>query len=397
MTTSDERRPKEPDIPITKPTLPPWQLVSAACEAFYDTGRITCGPVGQQFESAIKDLLGVGEAIAVSSCTSGLMLALKCLGIKSKVALPSFTFIASAHSVAWNGLEPVFVDIDPETWNISPKVLLETLEENEDIDAIISVNIFGNPCDVKELDLLRAKGLAVIYDSAHALGSKVQNSWIGGFGDAEVFSLSPTKIVTAGEGGVITTNDEKLTESLRAGRDYGNTGDYNPSFPGLNARMSEFQAALAIESFRMLEANVRRRNAIANKYAKSLSQLPGITLQTVREGNRSTYKDLTILVDEEAFGLDRDVLSWALRNYGIETRKYYFPPVHRTIAYWEKWGRKYDECLHVTNRISKQALSLPIWSHMEENLVDRVAERIHQVHEDSEETHSGYLERNYER
>ncbi len=367
-------------------------MVSKAYGAFYDTGIITNGPVVRRLEAEVRDALHVEDAIGVSCCTSGLMLALRCKGLDGKVALPSFTFFATAHAVIWNGLEPVFVDVDADTWNISTEALKQVLGKDDDISAVMPVHIFGNPCDVDSMEALAYKhGLSLIYDSAHAMGAKVGDNWIGGFGDAEVFSLSPTKMVVAGEGGVITTNDGELAKRLIAGRNYGNTGDYNPSFVGLSARMSEFHAALAIESFSMLELNVPRRNAIADRYMDALSILPGVTSQTIREGNRSTFKDFTILIEEEKFGLSRDALSWHLSNEGIDSRKYFYPPVHRTTAYWESWGKKYDEQLPVTNRLSKQALSLPIWSHMEMSIVDRVVESIHGAHERAEEIKNEYL------
>ncbi len=386
---------RELDIPLTRPTLPPWELVSEACGAFYDTGIITNGQVVRRLEAEVRDAFHVGDALGVSCCTSGLMLALRCKGLRGKVALPSFTFFATAHAVVWNGLEPVFVDIEPDTWNISPEALKRTVEKDKDISAIMPVHIFGNPCDVDALQALAGDhGLSLIYDSAHAMGAKVGERWVGGFGDAEVFSLSPTKIVVAGEGGVITTNNGEVAERLIAGRNYGDAGDYDPLFVGLNARMSEFHAALGLESFGMLELNVGRRNAIADRYLGGLSRLPGVAFQTIREGTRSTFKDFTILIEEDKFGLNRDALSWHLSNEGIDSRKYYYPPVHRTKAYWERWGRKYDERLPVTNRLSKEALSLPIWSHMEINLVDRVVESMRGAHERAEEIKNEYLKEN---
>jgi dTDP-4-amino-4,6-dideoxygalactose transaminase len=382
-------------IPFNKPTLPPWELFEKAIHAIYGTGHITNGPVARQLEIDVEDILRVGHAVAVGCCTSGLILTLRCLGLEGKVALPSYTFFASAHSLVWNGLEPVFVDVEEDTWNISVARLGEAIEEEDGIVAAMPVHVFGNPCDVDALEELAGRNdFRLVYDSAHAMGAKVEERWVGGFGTAEVFSLSPTKIVVAGEGGVVTTQDAGLAEKLRAGRDYGNAGDYDPAFVGLNARMSEFHAALAVESFKLLELNVRRRNAIAERYREDLAGLPGITFQAVREGNRSTYKDFTILVDEEGFGLNRDALAWHLAREGIDTRKYYHPPVHRIKAYWDRWGKRYDDRLPVTNRISRQALSLPIWSHMEMEVVDRVAGEIRRAHEMAEEIKAGYLKDN---
>ena len=378
-------------IPFNRPTMPPWEPFEKAVRSFYGSGMITNGPLVGRLERQARELLGAGGAVAMASCTSGLILALRCLGLRGKVALPSYTFFASAHALVWNGLEPVFVDIDEDTWNISLSSLEEALAE-EEIAGVLPVHVFGNPCDVATIsDLAERAGIKVVYDAAHAMGSKVGDVCVGNFGDAEVFSLSPTKLVVAGEGGIVTTKNEKLAEMLRAGRDYGNTGDYDPAFVGLNARMSEFHAALAIESLRMLEDNVRRRNEIAARYRQGLGDLPGISFQAVKEGNRSTYKDFTIRVDEEGFGMGRDVLAWHLAREGIDTRKYYCPPVHRTKAYWERWGKKCDDRLPVTNALSESALSLPIWSHMELAIVDMVAEKINEAHERAEAINADYL------
>lgn len=377
------------DIKITTPTLPPWELFRKAVQAFYDTGIITNGPIVRQLEIEAQDIFRVKNAVAVSSCTSGLMLALRCLGLKGKVALPSFTFFATAHAVSWCGLEPVFVDVDEETWNMSPQALTEVLSEHGDIVAVMPVHIFGNPCDVQEIGrIAEENGIAVVYDSAHAMGSKVGSDWVGCFGDVEVFSMTPTKMVVAGEGSLLTTDDGELAEKLRAGRNYGNTGDYDPELIGLSARMSEFHAALAIESFRLMELNVRRRNVLAERYKENLKDLPGIHFQTVKEGNRSTFKDLTIRVIEDEFGVSRDMLAEYLSRKGIETRKYFDPPVHRIKAYWESFGKRYHDQLPITNRLSGEALSLPMWSHMPEGLVDLVSEEIINAHQNAEELRS---------
>lgn len=384
-------------IPFAKPALPPWDEYSKKIESFYGTGIITNGVFVRKLEEEVQQALSIPHAVALANCTSGLILTLGSIKKKGKVALPSFTFFATAHSVAWNGMEPVFVDVDEETWNISPSCLKQVFDEEEEIVAIMPVHVFGNPCDTEALAKIgEDRGAAIIYDSAHAMGAKVGEKWAGCFGDAEVFSLSPTKLITSGEGGLVATTQEELAVTLRAGRDYGNSGDYNPAFVGLNARMSEFHAALGVESFRMLEPNVTRRNEFAEGYKRLLADIPGIWFQKILEGNRSTFKDFTILIDTEEFGLDRDVLGWYLAEEGIDTRKYYFPPVHRTTAYWERWGKKYDESLPVTNRLSRSVLSLPIWSHMEDEVIARVVEKINDAHARSEEIAAAYSKKTSE-
>lgn len=262
-------------IGFNKPTLPSWNDFLEALHAPFDAGLITNGPLVKQLEQDMKDALDVEAAAAVGCCTSGLILTLKCLRVEGKLALPSFTFFASAHSILWNGLEPVFVDVEEDTWNVSVTSLEEALKKDVGITAVMPVHIFGNPCGVDALDRLAGEwGFQLVYDSAHAMGARVGERPVGGFGSAEVFSMSPTKLVAAGEGGIVATNDPGLAQKIRVGRDYGNSGDYNPTFIGLNARMSEFHAALAIESLKMLELNVQRRNDIAARYTALLSKLP---------------------------------------------------------------------------------------------------------------------------
>ena len=168
------------DIPFNKPTLPPYSLFNKGVKASYDSEMITNGQAVRRFEASIQDTFKVGNAVAVSCCTNGLMLALRCLGSIGKLALPRFTFFTSAHVVVWNGLEPVFVDVEPDSWNVSPAALERALEKENDIHTVMPVHVFGNPCDVAGLEALaRKNSMSLIYDSAHGMGAKVGERWIG--------------------------------------------------------------------------------------------------------------------------------------------------------------------------------------------------------------------------
>jgi dTDP-4-amino-4,6-dideoxygalactose transaminase len=378
-------------IPITKPTLPPLEEYLPRLEKLWDTGQITNGALVREAEALLEGYIGGTHCVATANCTVGLLLACKALGLRGTVLVPSFTFFATAHSLIWNGLEPLFVDIDESTWNISPDSVKEVLARRQDVSGILGVHVFGNPCQVEELESLASHhNIKLLFDSAHALGSESNGRKVGAFGDMEVFSLSPTKPAVAAEGGVASTIHAELAEILRCGRDYGNEGDYNPSFIGLNARFSELHAAMALGSLEMLESNIKRRNDIAKRYSTILSLLPGIEFQSVGENDRSTFKDFTVLIENEEFGMSRDALSWWLGKKSIDTRKYYSPPVHRTRAYWDRWGKCRDEELPVTNKISKQVLSLPIWSHMDDYVVDRVCEAITDAQQTAAEINTLY-------
>jgi len=204
---------------------------------------------------------------------------------------------------------------------------------------------------------------------------------VGSFGDVEVFSLSPTKLVVAGEGGVVTTNRADIAEAIRVGRDYGNPGDYNMRFVGLNARMSELHAAVALASLEQLDEHLQVRQELAQAYRDALSAVPGIGIQHVAEGDRSTYKDFTITVDADEFGLHRDVVRRGLSAEGIDTRCYFSPPVHRTQAYAS--GPPAD--LPVTDLVADRVLSLPMFAALPLDAVAKVADALDALSQHAEE------------
>jgi len=355
-------------IPITRPTLPITAILKKRYAKIIKSGMLTNSRNVLEFEKNVARYLKVRNTIAVNSCTSGLMLVLKSLGLKGDVIIPSFTFHATAHAIIWNGLRPVFVDCDPETYNIDINDLEKKITKNT--SAILAVHIFGNPCDIESLEKISKKyRLRLIFDAAHGFGSKYKKSNIGRFGDAETFSLSPTKLLTTGEGGIVATNCDDLAAKIRIGRSYGDPGTYNCEFSGLSARMSEFSAILGIESLKILEKNVNRRNKIANLYKKCLGKIPGINFQRVELRNRSSYKDFSILIDKKKFGIDRDVLFEAMRAKGVEVKKYFYPPVHRQKAFSDFVQHSYLKSLKNTEKLSLNLLSLPLFSHISETTV----------------------------
>ena len=359
-----------------KPTLPDFQAVVDAYQGFYADGLITNGSLVQRFESASAERLSVKHCIAVSSCTSGLMLVLRALGVTGEVILPSFTFFATGHAVVWNGLTPVFADCDPDTWTIDP-VDVET-RITERTTAIIAVHMYGNPCAVEALEQIASRHkLKLIFDSAHAFASQRRGRPVGQFGNAEVFSLSPTKLLVAGEGGLISTNDGTLAHLLRAGRNYGDLGAYDPDLIGLNARMPEFNAALAVAGMAILDAKVARHNAIAAYYSRLLSSVPGLRFQKVSPGDVCTYKDYSICVDAATAGISRDELASALLAENIEAKKYFYPPLHRQKLY----SRYYDgrQALPCTDSVSEAVLSLPIYESLSDEIVDGVVGAIRRI------------------
>jgi dTDP-4-amino-4,6-dideoxygalactose transaminase len=366
----DGGQPAFPDgLPLARPAIADPASVAQAATAILASGVLTNGPYVRRLEERAAEYLGVRHCVAVCSCTAGLMLVLRASGLSGDVVLPSFTFSASAHAVVWNGLRPAFADIRPDDLLLDPAAVARSAGVRT--SAILATHTYGTPCDTEALGrLARDNGIRLFFDAAHAFGSRRGGAMVGGFGDAEVFSLSPTKVLIAGEGGIIATNDDSLADRCRVGRDYGNPGDYDTRFVGLNARMSELHAATALASFEDLEERIGRRNQLAERYRKVLDDLSGIGFPAVTDGDRSTYKDFTILIDPERFGMDAAAVAGALAAEGIQTRRYYAPPVHRQRAY--RWVGPANGALPETDRAAARVLTLPLWTGMADEQIDRV-------------------------
>jgi dTDP-4-amino-4,6-dideoxygalactose transaminase len=353
-------------LPFARPPCPPLERVMARLEPSYARGILTNGPLVAALEEQAAQYLGVRHVVAVASCTAGLMLTVKAVAEAGPVVVPSFTFSASAHAVAWNGRHVRFADCDGESFQVDIDHV-ETLGAGAGL--IIGTHVFGAPCDVDGLTALgRAVGAPVVFDAAHGFGATREGRRIGTFGDAEVFSLSPTKLVVAGEGGLVATNRDDVADFVRLGRDYGNPGDYDTRFAGLNARMSELHAAMALESLDELDDHLRRRRAIAERYRGGLDEVPGLRTQSVPADDESTYKDFTIAVDQDRFGLTRDELRVALLAEGVDTRAYFTPPVHHQQAY--RHGPV--PSLPVTELVSSRVVSLPVYRDLPISAVDEV-------------------------
>lgn len=364
-------------LPLFRPWLPPAEELFDDVRAIIQSGLITNHRYVDRMERRVEEMLGVEGAVLVSSGTAGLFLLLRCLELSGEVILPSMTFTASAHAILWNGLKPVFVDCDPETFNVDPAQVEKNITPNT--SAIMAVHLFGNPCDVDALEAIARKHrLKLLFDSAHALGSKYKGRFVGGCGDGEVFSLSPTKTITTGEGGIITSNDRKLIERLRLARNYGILPNYDCVILGLNARVPELSAALGLKVLDRLDETVRKRNAIVSLYKKHMD-IPGIVFQKLTPDSVSTFKDFNILVDSRNFRLTRDELRAALEKENINTRVYYSPPVHwQTIYSKDAAARSGD--LRVTEDLSQQVLTLPVFYDMTEDDVVRVCKAVEKAY-----------------
>ncbi|MBC7286442.1 MAG: DegT/DnrJ/EryC1/StrS family aminotransferase [Armatimonadetes bacterium] len=362
-------------VPFIKPYLPEPDALLDDFRAIVASGYLTKGRYLEEFERRASEVLDASFAVGVSSCTTGLMLLLMKLGRDGgEVILPSFTFVASALPVVWNNLEPVFVDCHPDTLNIDPQCVEEAITPRT--RAILATHVFGNPADTDALQAIAEKhALALFFDAAHGFGASWRGAGLGNLGTGSAFSCTPTKLVVAGEGGVVTTADEELANMVRVAREYGNPGDYNNTLIGLNGRLPELSALLAVKTIELLEENVGRRRQIASRYRSELGKLPGISFQHINPEGESSYKDFAILIDHKEFGASRDAVAQHLKQRGIDTRKYFDPPVHLQTAF-AQWAERYRGRLPVTEMVAERVLCLPIYAGLTDEDVDYVVECI---------------------
>lgn len=364
-------------IHVALPTLPDFESVVPQLREIWNSGLLTNGQTVAAFERQAAALLPGREIVAVNSCTAGLMLALRALGVHGDVLVPSFTFMASAHAIVWSGCRPVFVDCDAETLNIDVEDLQRKITPQT--TAIVAVYVSGNPPQLAALESLAAQhGLKLILDAAHALGAVAQGRPAGTFGDAEVFSLSPTKTITACEGGLVSLKDPECARRVRIGRNYGNPGNYDCEFVGLNARMSELHAVVGLQSLPRLQHNVEERRRLVGVYGRGLARLRGVRLQRVANGDASSYKDFSLRILEREFGASRDEVRRVLERSGIETRTYFDPPVHRMAAY-RPWAPTRPGELETTELVARQILNLPLYVGLREDDIARIVSIIEAV------------------
>jgi len=344
--------------------LPKLASIQSRLKEIFRTGQITNGKYVHELEEKSASFLGVENAVAVSSGTSGLMLAIRCLELKGEVIIPSFTFTSGGHALLWCGLTPVFADINPRTFNIDPDSIESKITERT--SAIIATHVFSNPCDIEKIQEIAEKhNLKVIYDAAHAFGSKYKGKPVAHFGDISVFSMTPTKVLTSGEGGLIAARGKKLAEILRLGRNNGDSFNRDEEFLGITARMGEFNAILALEGLKRFNKNLEKRLRAVEVYKKELAGVPGLSFQETPDSNFSVYKDFTVLSD------DRDALLQKLNSKGVEAKAYFYP-LHKKIVYREY--AKGD--LPNTDWVASRIMSLPLYSHMLKTDIIKVCEII---------------------
>jgi len=370
-----------PFLPISQPTLPDVEAYTAGVREIFASHQITNERRVRDLEAKAAGYLGCREVVALANATSGLVLLARLLGMKGDVCLPSFTFPATLHALLWNNLKPRLIYCDPETFNISPESLEAGLASGA--RGAVPVYIFGNSPDWERLQPILARHGASCYsDAAHGLGTRWDGVMAGNFGDAEVFSLAPTKVTVAGEGGLVATNNPELAGALRIARNYGNPGDYDCVVAGLNARMTELHAWLATLSLDGTEAAIDRRHQLVARYRAGLEGVPGIGFQKMDRRCRTTYNYVAVLLEPGAFGLSNRQVKKILEAEGIQCRIYFAPPLHRQSRFTHLFEGQGP--FPGTDAVLERVLCLPLYTHMSDDSVDYVVEVLRACHSQAE-------------
>ncbi|HEY3303466.1 MAG TPA: DegT/DnrJ/EryC1/StrS family aminotransferase [Candidatus Binatia bacterium] len=373
-------------LPLSRPTIGEEEI-SEVVETLR-SGWITTGPRVERFEQSFRDYLGMPEAVAVSSGTAGLHIALLAAGIGpgDEVITSSMTFAATANAIVFSGARPVLVDSEADTLNIDVNAVERAI--NGKTKAIMPVHFAGQPCAMNELlEIARRNNLRVIEDAAHALGTEYRGQKIGTIGDATVYSFHPIKAITTGEGGMIVTREAELADRMRLLRFHGirtsawerQAGGKSPLYavetPGLKYTMMDIQAAIGIHQMAKLESFIERRALLANLYRRRFEKIDGIEpLGLVSYAHEHAWHIFVVQLELERLTIGRDRFLEILKERNIGTGVH-FPAVHLQPYYKERWGYCPGDCPNAA-KASERILSLPLFPTMNENDVHDVVETV---------------------
>ncbi|MDF9407873.1 MAG: UDP-4-amino-4-deoxy-L-arabinose--oxoglutarate aminotransferase [Pelotomaculum sp. PtaB.Bin013] len=359
------------NVPLSSPDI--GQRERELVNAVLDSNILSIGPQVEQFERMVADYLGVKEAVAVNSGTSGLHLAVRGLGISAgdEVITSPFSFVSSSNCMLYENARPVFVDIDPLTLNIDPEKIEAKITSRT--RAILPVHVFGRPADMgRIMEVARQYRLAVIEDACEAIGARYREKMVGSESDAAVFAFYPNKQITTGEGGVISTNNSDLAGLCRSMRNQGRNsvgGWFNHCRLGYNYRLDELSAALGVAQMEYLDEILAKREAVAMAYNARLERLEGVALPYLEPGIKISW---FVYVVRLAPGIDRDRVMAYLQGNGVDCRPY-FQPIHLQPFYQEKFGYQSGDFPN-TEFVASSTLALPFFNNITEKQLDYVVE-----------------------
>jgi dTDP-4-amino-4,6-dideoxygalactose transaminase len=365
-----ERNDKSP-IFVTRPELPPLEDFIPYLEQIWDSKWLTNnGPFHEQFEQALCDHLGVKFVSLFTSGTVALITALQTFRITGEVITTPYSFVATAHSLLWNGIKPVFVDIDPRTLNLDPDKIEAAITPHT--TAIMPVHCYGHPCDVDRIERIADNyGLKVIYDAAHAFGVRLRDDSVLNHGDLSVLSFHATKVFNTFEGGAIVCHDAKTKQRIDHLKNFGFVDEVTVVAPGINGKMSEINAAFGLLQLKGIDAAMEKRKAIDARYRELLAGVKGICCLPVSIERVANYAYFPILVQPD-YPLSRDALYQKLSDNAVYARRYFYPLISDFPMYRGMPSAAHEN-LPVARRISAEVICLPIYPAMSLEQVNYVS------------------------
>lgn len=369
----------EKPVYVTKPAMPPLEEFEDLLEQIWDNRIITNnGPFHKQFEEALAQYLGVKYISLFSNGTLALITALQALRISGEVITTPFSFVATTHALWWNNIKPVFVDIEPDYFNIDPEKIEAAITPQT--TAILAVHVYGNPCRVDRLQQIAdTYGLKLIYDAAHAFGVTINGNSVLNYGDLSILSFHATKTFNTIEGGAIVSPDEKTKKRIDYLKNFGFAGETTVIEPGINAKMNELQAAYGLLQLKYVDGYIAKRKVIAEMYREQLTGIPGIRFLNDMENVHHGYPYFPILIDEKKYGYSRDEVYESLKTYNIFSRRYFYPLISQFPSYRGLHSAEPNN-LPVAEKIAQQIICLPIYPDLESENVNRIINIIQHHH-----------------
>ncbi|WP_310452411.1 DegT/DnrJ/EryC1/StrS family aminotransferase [Sulfuritalea sp.] len=363
-----------PPIYVTQPLLPPLEEFIPYLQQIWDSKCLTNnGPFHQQLEQTLCDYLNVEHVALLTSGTVALITALQTLRITGEVITTPYSFVATGHSLLWNGIRPVFVDIDPKTFNIDPSKIEAAITSQT--TAIMPVHCYGHPCDVARIEAIADNyGLKVIYDAAHAFGVRLDGKSILRHGDLSVLSFHATKVFNTFEGGAIVCHDAKTKKRIDDLKNFGFADEITVVASGINGKMNEVQAAFGLLQLKHVDDAIARRGALDGLYRQEMASVHGILCPLPSPGVSWNYPYFPILVEDD-FPVSRDALYQNLRTAGVYARRYFFPLISEFPMYRGLPGAN-PSALPVATDVSRRVLCLPLYPALEHEQVRRIVDLI---------------------
>jgi len=352
---------------VTEPFLPPLEKFYPYLEKIWESKHITNnGPFHKQLEKELCKYLGVKYISLISNGTVALLVAIKALELKGEIITTPYSFVATAHAIKWNGLEPVFIDIDPDTCNLNPDLIEDAITEKT--TAILPVHVYGNPCETEKIQKIADKhNLKVIYDAAHAFGVKKNGKSILNDGDLSTLSFHATKVFNTFEGGAIVSHTPEMKKKINDLINFGFQNETTVKGLGINGKMNEVQSAMGLLQLKYIGQAIEKRKQITEQYRKRLNKIKGLFFLDGLENTNHNYAYFPIFINEDQYGISRDELYNKLKLFNIHCRRYFYPLISQYDEY-KDINQNYENGM----KISHGVLCLPIYPNLSNGDFERI-------------------------